>query len=368
MNKLERFNIGIVGACGRGSSFKSACDAMHNVGILAVCDRNEDGLSEAAENLGATEKYTDYDAMLGNSNLDAVIVATPMHFHAPQAIQALQAGLHVLSEVTAAVSLEECHALVAAANASHGVYMMAENYTYTQSNAIVREMVRRGEFGTTYYADGEYIHELKGLNETTTWRRKWQNGIDGITYGTHSLGPILQWMPNDRVVEVSCGGSGHHYQDPRGENYAQDTSVMLCKMQSGGLVKIRVDMISDRPHAMTNYQLQGTNGCYESSRGWGDKNKIWLRSRCDEHEWRDLMEFEEEFMPEMWRKSGDAAAKAGHGGGDYFEIVDFVEAAQGVRPPDIGIHQAMDMTLPGLISQNAIATKTWEPVPDSREW
>jgi len=72
--------------------------------------------------------------------------------------------------------------------------MMAENYTYMLPNVIVKELVRRGLFGSVYYAEGEYIHELKGLNEITTWRRKWQTGIDGVTYGTHSLGPILQWM------------------------------------------------------------------------------------------------------------------------------------------------------------------------------
>lgn len=368
MSKLQRFNIGIVGACGRGSSFKNACEALQDVGILAVCDRNEEGLAETAASLGAAETYSDYAAMIENSDLDAVIVATPMHLHAPQAIQALQANLHVLSEVTAAVSVEECKALVAAAKASRGVYMMAENYTYMRTNGIIREMVRRGEFGTPYYAEGEYIHELKGLNEITTWRRKWQNGIDGITYGTHSLGPILQWMPNDRVAEVCCAGSGHHFKDPRGEDYAQDTSVLLGKMQSGGLVKIRVDMISDRPHAMTNYQLQGTDGCYESSRNWKDVDKVWLRSRCDEGQWLDLEDLAEEFLPEMWRVSGDAAARAGHGGGDYFEIIDFVQAAQGIRAPDIGIHQAMDMTLPGLVSQNAIGSKAWETVPDSRTW
>ena len=128
-------------------------------------------------------------------------------------------------------------------------------------------MVRQGLFGTPYYAEGEYLHELKELNEITKWRRKWQTGINGITYGTHSLGPILQWMPGDRVARVCCAGRGHHYSDPRGDIYEnEDSCVMLCKMRSGGLVKIRVDMLSDRPHAMTNYQLQGTDGCYESSR------------------------------------------------------------------------------------------------------
>jgi len=371
MGAVQQLNIGIVGACGRGSSFKAACDALETVKVHAVCDINAEELDAAAERLGAGEAYADYRTMLEKSDLDAVIIGTPMHLHVPQAIAALQKGLHVLSEVPAGVSLEECKDLVAACRASSGMYMMAENYTYTRANVTVREMVGRGEFGTPYYAEGEYLHELKALNEITTWRRKWQTGINGITYGTHSLGPILQWMPGDRVAKVCCAGSGHHYRDPRGDLYEnEDSCVMLCRMKSSGLVKIRVDMLSDRPHAMHNHQLQGTDGCYESPRGPGDRHRVWLRSRCDDpNEWLDLETLEDEFLPGFWREATETARKAGHGGGDYFEILDFVDAIQGRRPCPIGIHEAMDMTLPGLVSQRSIREGgRWLDVPDSRDW
>lgn len=371
MGTLGQLNLGIVGACGRGASFKSACDALPQVAIHAVCDANADGLAAAAERLGAREQYTDYTEMLERSELDAVIIGTPMQFHVPMAIAALEGHRHVLSEVTAGVSVDECRALVAACQRSRGSYMMAENYTYSRSNVMVREMVQRGLFGTPYYAEGEYLHELKGLNEITVWRRHWQTGINGVTYGTHSLGPILQWMPGDRVVAVSGAGSGHHYRDPRGAEYEnEDSCLMLCKMASGGLVKIRVDMLSDRPHSMTNYQLQGTDGCYESARAHGEPHRIWLRERCpDANTWLDLETLSDEFLPDFWKENMARALAAGHGGGDYFEILDFIDAIEGTRPNPIGIHEAMDMTLPGLISQQSITQDSaWLPVPDSRSW
>jgi predicted dehydrogenase len=280
-------------------------------------------------------------------------------------------GISVLSEVPAGVAIDECRDMVRTARQSRGIYMMAENYTYIKSNAVVREIVRRGLFGTPYYGEGEYLHELKGLNEVTRWRRKWQTGINGVTYCTHSLGPILQWLPGDRVVEVSCRGSGHHYRDPRGDLYEnEDACVMLCKMRNSGLVKICVDMLSDRPHAMTNYQLQGTDGAYESARAHGEHNRIWLRARAPQpDQWTDLAALEEEFMPESWRKGMELAQKAGHGGGDFFEVLDFMDAVTGTRPPEIGIHESMDMTLPGLVSQQSILQDgAWLPVPDSRAW
>jgi hypothetical protein len=92
--------------------------------------------------------------------------------------------------------------------------MIAENCNYMEHNVIVQAIVEKGLFGTPYYAEGEYLHELKWLNEITKWRRKWHTGINGITYPTHSLGPILQWFKGERVVAVSCAGSGHHYRSP----------------------------------------------------------------------------------------------------------------------------------------------------------
>jgi len=308
--------------------------------------------------------------------IDAVIIGTPMQFHAPQAIQALERGIGVLCEVTAGVSIDECRQLVAACKKSKAAYMMAENYAYIKNNVLVRELVRQGLFGTVYYAEGEYLHELKGLNEITTWRRKWRTGIEGCTYGTHSLGPILQWMSGDRVVRVCCEGSGHHHKDPRGADYAQDTAVMLCKTARGALVKIRVDMLSDRPHAMANYQLQGTDGCYESGRdGPVDRAKIWLRTLSEKVVWHDVQslidndELSAKFLPESWRNPPPEALRAGHGGGDFFEVGDFFRAVRGEAPAPFGIHESMDATLPGLISQQSIENGgAWLDVPDSRKW
>jgi predicted dehydrogenase len=248
---------------------------------------------------------------------------------------------------------------------------MAENYLYTRPNVLIRELVRRGLFGTPYYAEGEYLHELKGLNRETPWRRQWQTGINGITYGTHSLGPILQWMPGDRVVAVSCTGAGHHHHDlDRRPFEAESTCVMLCRMRSGGLVKIRVDMISDRPEAPTNYLLQGTDGAYESARAPGERNRIWLQSRSDHlNHWLDLEQLENDFLPAAWRDPPGVVTSAGHGGSDYYQIAEFVDVIEGRKDPDVGIHAAMDMTLPGLISQQSIREDgRWLEVPDSRTW
>ena len=143
---------------------------------------------------------------------------------------------------------------------------------------------------------------------------------------------------------------------------------MMCRLQSGALVEIRVDMLSDRPHNMVHYALQGTDGCYESTDGYGAKAKIWLRSRSAKPAWEPLDDLEE-FLPEHWRNPPEGARQAGHGGGDYWEVQDFVDAVVNATPPPIGIDAAMDMTLPGLVSQLSLAEgSSWVAVPDPRNW
>jgi predicted dehydrogenase len=366
---VSELKFGVVGAAGRGGSFFSAITGNPQAHLQALCDLNEEGLSQTADQVGVGLRYASYEQMLDEAGLDVVIIGTPMPLHASQAIAALERGIHVMSEVPACVSVDEARALVAAERASSATFMMAENYCYMRPNALVKAIARAGLFGEMYFAEGEYIHELKELNEITQWRRRWQTGINGCTYPTHSLGPVLQWM-GERVVQVMCTGSGHHYRDPRGDEYENEDSIsMLCRTERGGLIQIRVDMLSNRPHNMTYYSLQGTKGCYEASRGLGDEPKIWLADRCEQMEWMPLEELAEEFLPEEWAQPTEAQLQAGHGGGDYLEVQDLVRSILDGTPPPIGIHEAMDMTLPGLISQQSIAQgSAWLDVPDSRSW
>jgi hypothetical protein len=143
---------------------------------------------------------------------------------------------------------------------------------------------------------------------------------------------------------------------------------MLCQTPSGKLVKIRLDMLSNRPHCMTYDSLQGTRGCYEAPRGFGDDHKIWLEGCVeDRNKWVSLWDFEEEFLPQWYRESEEEARAAGHGGGDFFVVKDFLAALREQRDSPIGIYEALEWTLPGLCSEESIARGGLPvPVPDYR--
>ena len=345
----NQLKVGIVGAH-RGSSYVAPFKAIGETDVTAVCDINEETLQNVAERFDIPQKFTDYGTML--DAVDLVVLATPENLHVPQSIEALEAGKHVISEVTAAVNLEECYDLVRAVRKSPAKYTMAENTCYSQSNVLIRSMVEAGMFGDVYFGEGEYVHNVKSLHHDTsgnpTWRYYWQVGINRCNYATHSLGPVLQWF-DGRVASVCCLGTGVN-TDP--EHAMEDTVMMLCKTDDGGLIKIRIDMLSNRP-ANSYFSLQGTKGCYESSRGLGAAPKIWLDEFSVTEQWRPLSQFED-LLPERWKNPPAESENAGDLG-EYFKVRDFVDSILTDTEPPLDVYTAMDFTVPGLVSEQSIA-------------
>ena len=157
------------------------------VKITAMCDLDEDCLKRAKDEIGLEESqcYRIYEDMLEKADIDAVVISTPMQCHVPQAILALQAGKHVMCEVTAAVTMDELWWLIENVEKSGKIYMYAENYCYMPELQLVRAMVKKGMFGEIYYGEGEYTHdctELRNWHGKTGWRTYWQMGTRGAFY------------------------------------------------------------------------------------------------------------------------------------------------------------------------------------------
>lgn len=363
-------NIGIVGV--RGLSTMVGFQSLPEVNVSALCDLNEDLLAREAGKYGIEKTFRVFDDML-ESDIDAVVIATPMQLHVEQAISALHAGKHVLSEVTAGVSIEELWWLVETVEKSGKVYMMAENYCYIPQIQVIQNMINQGLFGDVYFGEGEYLHELKDLaaypNGKTSWRSYWQLGRRGNFYPTHSLGPVMKWMKNERIKSVTCQGCGWHTAP---QFRQEDTSITLCATESGKLIKLRLDCISERPHNLSYYSIQGTKGCYEAPRGCGDDHKVWLKgmdATTETAKWHPLSEFYGQYLPERYKNATKEQKAAGHWGGDFFIVEDFVNAILKKSEIPINIYDACEWTAVALLSElSAMNGGRLLEMPDFRKW
>ena len=160
---------------GRGRAFLPAFGSHPDTRVVALCDPDEARLAEVARETRDAALYTVYEKMLDEARPDAVVVATPMQYHAAHAIAALQRDIHVLCEVTAAVTLDEARWLVRACRKSRAVYMMAENCNRYKSTMLVEAMVQAGLFGEVYYTESEYLHPLPSLHHTPEGQPTWRS-------------------------------------------------------------------------------------------------------------------------------------------------------------------------------------------------
>jgi predicted dehydrogenase len=362
MAKSEQMRIGIVGVP-RGRGQMSAIDAAGPRVKLAGCyDPNPKAMETFASGNDAIRQFANFEAAVEGSDL--LIIASPQQYHAPQAAYALSHGVHVLSEVPAAVSMEQVNALLAAARASSAQYMIAENYCYSRENLTVAAMAKAGLFGELYFGEAEYVHEMKKYQVdpagNPTWRHYWQVGKNGVTYPTHCLGPLLQWM-DDRIVSLSCVGTGR-WTKPTHD--IEDTVILEARMRKGGLVRMRLDLLSNRPHLMNFYGLQGTKGAYESGRLFGDRPRIYIEGHNTYDEWLSIDDFTKEHLPERYRNPPKGS---GHWGSDAFPLLDFLDAIEHDTKPPLGIYEALEMTLPGIVSEASIDQGgAWLAVPDPK--
>jgi predicted dehydrogenase len=111
--------VGVLG-CGpiaQAAHFES-CTKARNAELYAICDVADDLRDRMAATHAPERSFADYDAMLADPQLEAVIIATSDAFHVPAALRALQAGKHVLCEKPLAVNVDEAESLRGAVKAS----------------------------------------------------------------------------------------------------------------------------------------------------------------------------------------------------------------------------------------------------------
>jgi predicted dehydrogenase len=175
------FNIGVLGAgqIAQAAHF-AACRKAATAELYAICDSAEDLLARMTAIHQPRVSYTDYDTMLSDSNIDAVIVAVADQFHVPLAIRALDAGKHVLVEKPMGTCVEEAEELVAAAERNQRVVLVGHEKRYDPGVAFAWDFIQ-GKIGEIialkhWYCDSTYRYKitdtLQPIIETSATARR----------------------------------------------------------------------------------------------------------------------------------------------------------------------------------------------------
>jgi predicted dehydrogenase len=205
----RKIRVAIVGL-GFGAEFIPIYQRHPDAEMHAICQRNREKLDAVGDHFGVRKRYTDYEELLRDPEIDAVHINTPIPDHARQSIMALEAGKHVACTVPMATSVEDCRRIVELTERTGLTYMMMETVVYAREFLFMKELYDKGELGRVQFLKASHQQDMDG------WPDYWP-GLPPMHYATHCVGPVLG-LTRAEAESVSCFGSGrireelhHHY-------------------------------------------------------------------------------------------------------------------------------------------------------------
>jgi predicted dehydrogenase len=351
---------------------------VENLEIVAICDNVAKNAADGRaliEKAGrkAPELYTDgdraYEKMVMRDDLDFIYIATPWEWHAPQAIAAMKAGKQVGVEVPLATTMADLWKIVETSEQTRKHCIMLENCCFNYNEMLVLNMVRDGVFGSLTHAEAAYIHDLREIvNENRSeglWRRAWHTRVNGNLYPTHGLGPVANYLDINRgdrfeyLVSMSSPSRAlDEYREKtvvktspkwREKYLCGDMNTSLIKTAKGISIMLQHDVSTPRPYTRLNH-IQGTKGTFCDFPA-----RLYLDGQAGGHRWTDLAKMRDKYEHWLWKKLGEKARGAGHGGMDFVMSWRIVQYFNDGLVPDIDVYDGAAWSAPFPMSAESVA-------------
>jgi len=225
VRNLPLVNIGFIGTGTQGQTLLQRLVRIPGVRVAAVCDVYPPHLARGQQMAGPhAATYRDYRKLLERKDIDAVIIATPLHLHAPMTIDALQAGKHVFCEKLMAYSIDEARRMVQVARETGKHLQIGHQRHYNPTYAYAREMMVEQE------VIGKLTHVRAWWHRNNSWRRpvrdkQYEELLNWRLYGKYSQGlmaelgshqiDVINWFTGATPISVMGMGGIDYWKDGR---------------------------------------------------------------------------------------------------------------------------------------------------------
>ncbi len=366
-DKDTKIKLGFIGVGLRGQNHLELALKRTDTDVIAICDVQQSMIDISLKMIAEAGKPKPqvimegpygYKKLLENKDIDAVIIATPWEWHTVMCIDSMNAKKYVGCEVITGMTVEECWQLVHTSERTGMPLMMLENVCYRRDVMAVLNMVRQNVFGEIVHLQGGYQHDLrevkfndgknaygngaefgeKGFSEAQ-WRTHHSVHRNGDLYPTHGIGPVAMMIDINRgnrftkLVSYSTKAKGLHEHVVKmgGPDHPNakinfklgDVVSTLISTANNETILLQHDTNLPRPYSL-GFRVQGTKGI------WMDVNKsIYIEGQSKKaHQWEDAKEWLDKYDHPLWKKYGNYASGAGHGGMDWFVLNAFIESVK----------------------------------------
>ena len=349
---METVRVGVVGLGSRGMGMINRVGKLPGVVVAAVCDILDAKINAAKGSLTRQKRSEPkvykgpeaYKALCDSGDVDVVYNTTPWHLHVPVALAAMEGGKHVLTEVTAAMTVEDCWKMVETCEKRRVHCMQLENCIYGEIEMLTFNLVRQGVLGEVMHAEGAYNHDGRHMANDLFpayqyWRYDWYRDHAGNPYPTHGLVPLCLTMDVNRgdrmdyIVSIDSKNAAfadfmEHGLKPNNPRKGQilkvgDVNTSLIKTVGGKTIMLQHTVSTPRPYSRIQ-TVQGTRGIicdYPYRIALEGEGKYYYGSGA--HGWWDekrANEIREKYKHPLHKTIGELAKKmGGHGGMDYIQ-------------------------------------------------
>jgi len=381
---MENIRLTLCGAGRRGKDICARVFAlMQDVEIVGIADCSPENAHSVADLMlektgNRPHVYASYQEMFDAEKPDAVFIATSWEAHRDITIAAFNKGIAVALEVGGAFDESEWFELIDTYEKTRTPFMFMENCCFGRNELLAASLKRNGVFGEVVYCHGAYMHDTIKLvthegGKTGNFRLFKLRDHNGDCYPTHELGPcakLLDINRGNRMVSLTSRASNARgladYIDRnadvshlRGMEFKQgDIVETLITCENGELISIRLDT-SLPCYYSRELTVRGTRGMYEEKLGlvlvddWHEKYETQAQLLADAENIQK--EYEEKYLPEIWKHISGNMAQAGHGGIDYLQFEAFFDALRYGREMPIDVYDAASWMSVAYLSEKSIA-------------
>ena len=176
--------LGVVGLGYWGPNLVRNLFEVPDVELVAVCDKDRERLELIRRRYPDVRRTTQYEDMLADPSIDAIVIATPVSTHHELAAAALNAGKHVFVEKPLAASTAEATSLIQLAERQNLLLMPGHTFLYSSSVNVIRDLIRSGELGSIYFVSMSRVNlGLHQSDVSVTW-----------DLGPHDFSILRYWL------------------------------------------------------------------------------------------------------------------------------------------------------------------------------
>jgi predicted dehydrogenase len=252
---MKKIRIALTGAGWIAKRHAEAAQKLPDVEVVAVVDRYASKCQEFSRQFGIARHYARIEELLNDGGVDAIIVGTPNYLHAPQTIQALGAGIHVMVEKPMAMNARQAAEMVETSRTSQSLLMVAHCFRFDPEIQWLQQQVAEGKLGRIIRTKGYGVHVLWGPSGWFT-NKKYSGGGAMADMGVHAVDTARFLLGDPQPVSVYAR-LGTYY----GNYNVDDTGVILVNWDNGAISYIESGWWqphSDGPQAAT--QVYGNKG------------------------------------------------------------------------------------------------------------